>query len=257
MQAIVTSKMKRFVRNTCCGIAVIVVQALWAVMPVLAFPAPLPVLPATRAAFAGEPVNLTVRLYDTAGVSAADLADAQSIASAIFSNAGVTLTWIDCASTAPPAACADVPDPSNVIVRIVAQESPIADALGDSAIDAASHKGTLATLFAVNIRAMAARTHTSLARLLGRAMAHEIDHVLLGSTTHSTGGLMRAHWYDDELVDEKASDWVLANDDAKVMLVAADARAHGTTPTVNASAGSGGGDSENILAVAPADDLTR
>ena len=211
-------------------------------------------LPALRAA---EPVDLTVRLYDTASIPASDLAAAQSIASGIFTTAGVRLSWIDCASATPPALCADVPEPSNVIVRIVAQDSPIKDALGASAIDAASHKGTLATLFAVNIRAMAARTNSSLARLLGRAMAHEIDHVLLGSTRHSDAGLMRAHWYDDELVNEKASDWVLANDDAKVMLLAADARAHDTTPALNGVAGSGGGDTENILAVAPADDLTR
>jgi hypothetical protein len=87
-------------------------------------------------------------------------------------------------------------------------------------------------------------------------MAHEIDHVLLGSTAHSNGGLMRAHWYDDELMNERDSDWVLAADDAQVMRLAADVRAHGTT--AGDAAGSGGSDSENILAVAPAaDNLTR
>ncbi|HEX4346739.1 MAG TPA: hypothetical protein VHZ73_04165 [Vicinamibacterales bacterium] len=202
-------------------------------------------------------VDLTIRLYDTAAIPAGDLTVAQSVAAAIFSAAGVTITWVNCVTATPRGRCAEVPEPSSVIIRIVSQASPMADALGDSMIDAASHKGTLATLFAGNIRAMAARTNTGLGRLLGRAMAHEIDHVLLGSTEHSASGLMRAHWYDDELVSEKSSDWVLADDDAKEMLIAADARTHETTPVVTAAAGSGGGDSENVLTVAPADDLTR
>jgi len=202
-------------------------------------------------------VDLTVRLYDTAAVPAGDLAAAQAVSTAIFAAAGVTLTWLNCATAAPQGACAEIPEPSTVIVRVVPQESPIENALGDSMIDAASHKGTLATLFAANIRAMAARTGTRLGLLLGRAMAHEIDHVLLGSTTHSAAGLMRAHWYDDELVNEKASDWVLAADDAKVMLLAADARSHGTTPTVSDVAGSGGDASESFVTLAPPNDLTR
>lgn len=202
-------------------------------------------------------VDLTVRLYDTAAIPAGDLATAQAVSTAIFAAAGVTLTWLNCASADPQGRCGQVPEPSSVIVRVVPQESPIDNALGDSMIDAASHKGTLATLFAGNIRAMASRTHTRLGLLLGRAMAHEIDHVLLGSTTHSAAGLMRAHWYDDELANEKPSDWVLAADDAKGMLLAADARLHGTAPIVSDVAGSGGDAGESFVTLAPPNDLTR
>ena len=96
--------------------------------------------------------------------------------------------------------------------------------LGDSLVDYVSHRGTLATLYAVNVRAMADRTHTSAGSLLGLAMAHEIGHVLRGSLDHSLSGLMRPHWYDDDLLRNDPSDWVLADADAREMHGAALAR---------------------------------
>ncbi len=38
------------------------------------------------------------------------------------------------------------------------------------------------------------------ANLLGQAAAHEIAHLLLGTNSHSTRGIMRAHWQRGDLV---------------------------------------------------------
>jgi hypothetical protein len=47
----------------------------------------------------------------------------------------------------------------------------------------------------------------SVATLLGRAIAHEIGHLLLGSAEHPRLGLMRALWSHDELRGRKPAHW--------------------------------------------------
>jgi hypothetical protein len=35
--------------------------------------------------------------------------------------------------------------------------------------------------------------------ILGHGMAHELGHLLLGTNSHSSSGLMRAHWTGEDL----------------------------------------------------------
>ena len=44
------------------------------------------------------------------------------------------------------------------------------------------------------VEALARRTSIPADTILGDAMAHEIGHVLLGSSPHATAGLMQANW---------------------------------------------------------------
>jgi hypothetical protein len=46
--------------------------------------------------------------------------------------------------------------------------------------------------------------------LLGRAIAHEIGHLLLGTASHACAGLMRARWLTGELQRDWPLDWVLS-----------------------------------------------
>ena len=55
------------------------------------------------------------------------------------------------------------------------------------------------------------------ARLLGRAMAHEIGHLLLGTTHHASRGLMRGVWTTIDLQKDQPWDWTLSRDDADRM----------------------------------------
>jgi hypothetical protein len=50
------------------------------------------------------------------------------------------------------------------------------------------------------------RNDMLLSRALGRALAHEIGHYLLGTSRHTRGGLMRAHFFPLELL-EPATRW--------------------------------------------------
>jgi hypothetical protein len=80
-------------------------------------------------------------------------------------------------------------------------------ALGESMLDREERSGVLMTVDLFSIRAVANRASTSLASLLGRAVAHEIGHLLLGTAEHPRLGLMRASWSLDELRGLKPAYW--------------------------------------------------
>jgi predicted Zn-dependent protease len=71
----------------------------------------------------------------------------------------------------------------------------------------------MATVFHDQVEAVARRTGVARSELLGRALAHEIGHLLLGVRGHSRTGLMRAVWTDDELTRDRPEDWMFTSDD--------------------------------------------
>jgi hypothetical protein len=46
--------------------------------------------------------------------------------------------------------------------------------------------------------------------MIGRVMAHEIGHLVLGTNTHSASGLMREIWTFAELTRNRAQDWMFS-----------------------------------------------
>ena len=51
-----------------------------------------------------------------------------------------------------------------------------------------------ATVFYDRIETVSKTGDVSLSTMLGHAIAHEIGHVLLGTTDHSRSGIMKARW---------------------------------------------------------------
>jgi hypothetical protein len=99
-----------------------------------------------------------------------------------------------------------------LIVRIVpAPAATAAGSLGCAVIDLRTGAGTLATIYGDRVSLVAARTGVVEATLLGRAIAHEIGHLLLGTPQHAASGLMRAQWSDRELRNNLAADWTFRN----------------------------------------------
>ena len=90
-------------------------------------------------------------------------------------------------------------------------------ALGESMVDRDERTGVLMTVDLFPIRAIAARASTRTAVLLGRAIAHEIGHLLLGSAEHARLGLMRALWSNDELRGLKPANWGVSRREAAQM----------------------------------------
>ena len=90
--------------------------------------------------------------------------------------------------------------------RIPAQGDRIV-ALGESMLDREQRGGVLMTIDVFPVRAVAEQAFTAVPTLLGRAIAHEIGHLLLGSAEHPRSGLMRALWSRDELRGLKPAHW--------------------------------------------------
>jgi hypothetical protein len=147
--------------------------------------------------------RVVIRIYNTYGAGASQLADATTTAAGILRDAHVRAVWRDCSS-----GCAEALGPGDLLVRIVAApEGAAAGSLGCAVVNLQAGRGTLATVYADRIAVLAGRTGVEAATLLGRALAHEIGHLLLGTARHSAAGLMRAVWSDRELQRNAASDW--------------------------------------------------
>jgi len=162
-------------------------------------------------------VPVTVRIYNNAGVKLQRLAAAQQVAAAILAGIGVAPEWRDCRTVRGPSAraadaCHDQRQSVELIVRIVPAPARWHDpaAFGYSLVDTIVDHGTLSTLFADRIQASAVRLSIDANVLLGRVLAHELGHLLLGTTAHSAEGLMRARWNDGELIRSVARDWAFS-----------------------------------------------
>src|SRR5207244_698491 len=113
---------------------------------------------------------------------------ARVTADGILGFAGIQVEWLECGpgpdGIASPAACSQPLRPDELAVRIVSagtgDAGPGGDTLGMAFVDVETGGGSLATVFADRVRSMAQTACVGAAELLGRTMAHEIGHLLLG-----------------------------------------------------------------------------
>ena len=81
-------------------------------------------------------------------------------------------------------------------------------------------EATFATVFIDRVRAVARGAGVSERQLLGRAIAHEIGHLLLNTNTHAATGLMRATWSVAELRRHRDDDWQFDAEEAEMIRAA-------------------------------------
>ena len=147
-------------------------------------------------------VNLTVSVFNDAGVEQSVWLQAQGRATEIMRRSGISLTWLDCgfpASGKPDPNCGAISYPAHLSVRVVPKVSPVkGDILGQSFQDAAG-EGNYVLAYYAGIKAFRAATTLPAGELLGCVIAHELGHLLLGTASHSPTGLMSARWQDPEL----------------------------------------------------------
>ena len=159
-------------------------------------------------------LSLVVRIYDGYGVSNDQLATARTTVQAIMKDAGVAVTWPRCPCLSPVR-------PGELVVRIAASvPDSTPGSLGFSFVDIGQRAGTLATIFPDRVQALAAIAGVDEGELLGRVMAHEISHLLIGTHDHHARGLMRGEWRASELTQHRASDWVLSPAEGRQIRVA-------------------------------------
>ena len=183
---------------------------LSAVRPLAADPAP----PGAAAAMILD--SLVVRIYDNTGMAANARSRALTRAGNILNRADVDVEWLDCpARTSGKAAvaCETAPGRGDLIIRLVNAPVPDSDAgrrqaLGYSLIDSAAGVGTMATVFVDRVNQLANDARAARSTILGRAIAHEIGHLILASNTHADSGIMRETWTAQQLTSSRAEDWL-------------------------------------------------
>jgi hypothetical protein len=172
---------------------------------------PLCVLTAAGVARAAEiPANpVTVRVYETVRLDPSIKIAALNLARTTLAAAAVDVSWKPCAPGARAAAC-DRPPAGELVLRIVRstveydrQSLP----LGDALVDTVSGEAILATVYLDRVVRVAKAARMDTRTLLGYAIAHELGHLLLASSTHNSRGLMRPIWRNEELRSARTADW--------------------------------------------------
>jgi hypothetical protein len=165
--------------------------------------------------------EIVVRVYDSSGARGPERRAALAIAASIVAPAAVELVWRTCDTAdrqRPPSGTREV-DPCHVplgprelalrIVRSVAVDDQRPDLpLGNALINTGAGAGVLATVYIDRVDWVAERTGVDRDTLLGRAIAHELGHLLMASSIHYTRGLMRGMWTPAEIRRRQERDWV-------------------------------------------------
>ena len=162
-------------------------------------------MPEVELAPAGK---LTVLVFDYAGISARVRSRAEQEAAYILDKSGLKPKWIDCVAALDPngnpAECKPPFPPGALYLRIVGQ--PLAhgsrlpaSALGFTSLETGSG-GEYAGIFYDRVMESAAVAQADIYLVLGCVFAHEIGHMLLGPGSHTLGGIMRAQWSREDLV---------------------------------------------------------
>jgi hypothetical protein len=161
--------------------------------------------------------SLLVRLYDNAGILASELASALRTTHDIMRRADLIVDWVQCRARRDglvPAVCDQPLSSSDVVVRLIEGSDKGTGerrALGYSLFDSNGISG-FATVYVDRVDWLARRAQYSRAPLLGRAIAHEIGHLLLRSNAHTESGLMREVWTAEQVVRNRREDWTFSPD---------------------------------------------
>jgi hypothetical protein len=158
--------------------------------------------------------SITIRVYDSTGVAPNDRTAALKTAGAILSRADLDAIWIVCTPARDgrhQPGCDAAPASHELVVRLT-YSSPTGEdgnsrAFGNTLIDATTATGTLSTVFVDRVDWLASTGKAKRTDVLGRAIAHEIGHQLLGSNAHAPRGLMRETWTAEELTRNRPDDW--------------------------------------------------
>ena len=160
-------------------------------------------------------LQVTARLYNTARIPDGVKETALRVATDALITGGVDVHWRNCDVAE---LCAISPARGELVIRIVRSRGvahgTTALVLGEAFVDTRKRTGVLATVFVDRVELLAGLSETDSALLLGRAIAHEIGHLLLGSNAHSVSGLMRAHWTPADIRRHARADWQLTGEDA-------------------------------------------
>ena len=170
---------------------------------------------AASTAVAGDS-HVIVRVYDLATTDARARGAALRTANHAMTSADLKVDWRDCSRGGAAHPCRTVRNTNELVVRILPTSAPGEPGeLGFAAIDPGGRATVIATVYYDVVQRVAARTGLDTSALLGRAIAHELGHLLLRVPGHGSSGLMRPVWTDDELAQDRPGDWTFSDDEGR------------------------------------------
>jgi len=155
--------------------------------------------------YAVEPsVKISVHIYNYGRVPRQPLNRAENEASAIFAKAGIDAAWVDCPLTEAQIdqypACPSQLGADGFVLNLLSESMTRRAKLQDTTfgfarLSSEDEHSYFASVFWGRISQAARGGDISAFQLLGFVMAHEIGHLLLGTTGHAQVGLMSAPWH--------------------------------------------------------------
>jgi hypothetical protein len=168
--------------------------------------------------------HVVIRVYDMATTDTAGRAAALRAATEAMTSAGVAVDWRDCSRGGAAHPCRTIRGAGDLVVRILPASAPGADPtaeLGFAPIDPSGRATVIATVYYDAVQRVASRTGLDARALLGRAIAHEVGHLLLRAPGHGRSGLMRPLWTDAELARDRPGDWAFSDEESRLLRAAA------------------------------------
>ena len=160
------------------------------------------------AAALDKDLEITIHVYDYSGMEPSVRTLAQQSAEAIFLQAGIAIHWQECQlspKTAVARACgAGTLDVTHFVVAVLpesmsARIATSVEQFGTSVMGRPGGFPTQAYVFMDRVSNFATAAKASQTSLLGMITAHEIGHLLLGSDSHSSAGIMRGKWASEDV----------------------------------------------------------
>jgi hypothetical protein len=151
-------------------------------------------------------LEIDVHIYNYSAVSNETLARGEHVAEEIFHPAGIKIVWLDCPVTRQDAArnrtCSLPGARPKLELHVLTDSMSDSVGTGKDTFGSAVVPGNPA--FAVVAYVYAGRAHRLAERrefdvILGRVIAHELGHLLLGNNSHSSVGIMKARWTPRDL----------------------------------------------------------
>lgn len=150
--------------------------------------------------------TITLRVYDYVHLDRKILSTAEAEAAGILGRAGVSVRWVDCPTSHAVVAdfpdCQTPPQLNDYFLSILSNEMTATQGNSEDAMGAADdsdHGSRRAAIFFNRIDSLAGGDQAPANVLMGRVIAHEIGHLLLGPNAHSRTGIMKAAWSAREL----------------------------------------------------------
>jgi hypothetical protein len=173
-----------------------------------------------RAQGGGATSQVIVSVHNDAKVPMGALVSAETTASGIFRAAGLNVEWVNCVGVGNQGAtssCRKAGYPTYLHLRIVARARNLPGATFGIAYLSADGSGCYSSVFLEPIAHLHATTGQEVVPVLGHVMAHEIAHLLLGTNSHATEGIMRAQWQRDELSSASRGELLFTSGQSQVM----------------------------------------